>query len=150
VPEGDWKHYSAQPDPSGTFKEQMQPLADLGVLDLIGGDHALTPSITSVSTPGHTPGHLSFAVLSGGERGFVLGDVLISLLDTDQPDWSSGFDTDPDLARRTRHATVERLERDGSLVAATHLPKPGFGRLVRRDGKRVWEPATSNEQRATS
>jgi glyoxylase-like metal-dependent hydrolase (beta-lactamase superfamily II) len=142
VPEGDWKHYTAQPDPSVLFKEQMLPLADLGVMDLISGDHALTPSITSVSTPGHTPGHLSFAVLSGGERGFVLGDVLISLVDTDQPDWSSHFDTDPDLARRTRHTTLERLEGDGSLVAASHLPKPGLGRIVRRNGKRVWEPSS--------
>lgn len=144
APEGDWQHFTAQPEPTVMFKEQMLPLADLGVMDLIGGDYALTPSVTSVATPGHTPGHLSFAVLSGGEHGLVLGDVLISLLDTNQPDWSSHFDTDPDLARRTRHTTLERLEGDGSLVAASHLPKPGLGRIVRREGKRVWVPVTGN------
>jgi glyoxylase-like metal-dependent hydrolase (beta-lactamase superfamily II) len=140
VPEGDWRHYTAQPEPPARVKEQILPLADLGVMDLIGGDHALTPSVTAVATPGHTPGHLSFAIVSGGERAFVLGDVLISLVDTAQPDWSSHFDTDPDLARRTRHATLERLEREGALVAASHLPRPGLGRIRRQDGKVVWEP----------
>lgn len=139
VPEADWHHYREQPEPSALFREQVIPLESLGVMDLIGGDHVLSPSVTSVATPGHTPGHLSVAITSGGEHGFILGDVVISAIDAQETDWSTSFDWDKDLARRTRAAVVDRLERDQALVGASHLPKPGLGRFVRRDGRRLWE-----------
>lgn len=140
VPEGDWRHYAAQEPRSASFTEQVAPLEQLGVMDLVGGDHVLSPSVTTVATPGHTPGHLSIAVTSGGEHGFILGDVHISLVDVAEPDWSTPFDGDGDLARTTRYAMGERLERDRALIGASHLPKPGLGRFVRVDGRRVWQP----------
>jgi glyoxylase-like metal-dependent hydrolase (beta-lactamase superfamily II) len=139
VPEADWHHYRAQPEPSALFREQVIPLESLGVMDLVGGDHALSTSVTTVATPGHTPGHLSVAITSGGEHGFVLGDVVISAIDAQEPDWITSFDWDKDMARRTRHAVMDRLERDRAMVAASHLPKPGLGRFVRRDDRRMWE-----------
>ncbi|MGD9889759.1 MAG: MBL fold metallo-hydrolase [Dehalococcoidia bacterium] len=139
VPEADWHHYRAQPEPPALFREQIIPLESLGVMDLIGGEYVLSPSITTVATPGHTPGHLSVAITSGGEHGFVLGDIVISAIDAQETDWTNAFDWDKELARQTRRAVVERLERDHALVAASHLPNPGFGRIVRRDGQRRWE-----------
>jgi len=55
----------------------VTPLADLGVLDLVDGEHALAPDITAIPTPGHSPGHMSVIVASDGERAIVLGDVLL-------------------------------------------------------------------------
>ena len=139
VPEADWRHYTAQPEPSALFRAQVLPLADLGVMELIGGGHVLSPSVTTVATPGHTPGHLSLAISSGGERGFILGDVAITPLEAHETDWMNRFDWDSAMARVTRHAVLDRLERDGDLVAASHFPKPGLGRIVRMEGRRVWE-----------
>lgn len=139
VPEADWHHYRAQPEPSALFREQVIPLESLGVMSLIGGDFVLSDSVTTVATPGHTPGHLSVAISSGGERGFVLGDVAITAIEAHETDWVNAFDWDKDLARRTRHAVLDRLERERALVAASHFPKPGLGRFVRQDGRRVWE-----------
>jgi glyoxylase-like metal-dependent hydrolase (beta-lactamase superfamily II) len=140
VPEADWHHYRARSDGSGRFSEQVAPLEGLGVMDLVCGGHVLSPSVTLVATPGHTPGHQSVAVASGGEHGFVLGDVVISLIDMQEPDWPTGFDLDKAMAGETRRATLERLERDRSLAAACHLPRPGLGRFVRRDGRWTWAP----------
>jgi glyoxylase-like metal-dependent hydrolase (beta-lactamase superfamily II) len=139
VPEADWHHYRAQPEPSALFLEQVIPLESLGVMDLVGGDHVLSPSVTTVATPGHTPGHLSVAITSNGEHGFILGDVVISQIDAQETDWINAFDWDKDLARRTRHTIVDRLERDRALVAASHLPTPGLGRFTRQNGQRKWE-----------
>ena len=143
VPEADWRHYSSQPEPSSLFKEQILPLETLGVMDLVGGDHVISASVMTVATPGHTPGHMSIAVTSGGEHGFILGDVAISSVEAHETDWSNSFDSDAEMARRTRHTVLDRLERNGALVGASHFSKPGLGRFRRRDGRRVWEPVTA-------
>jgi glyoxylase-like metal-dependent hydrolase (beta-lactamase superfamily II) len=143
VPEADWHHYRAQPEPSALFREQVVPLESLGVIDLVGGDRMLSGSVTTVATPGHTPGHLSLAITSGGEHGFILGDVAITAIEAQETDWVNAFDWDREMARRTRHAVLDRLERERALVAASHFPRPGLGRFVRRDGMRVWQAIES-------
>lgn len=140
APEADWRHYNDVAEPSPLFRAQMQPLERLGVLDLVSGERTLSPSLTIVPTPGHTPGHMSLAVVSGGEHALVLGDVLISEVDLAEPSWVISFDWNAEIAERTRRETVARVERDRALVAASHLPKPGLGRIVTRDGRPVWQP----------
>lgn len=140
VPEADWRYYSSQAEPPNLFTEQIVPLEQLGVMDLVSGDYAITPAVTTLATPGHTPGHICIAVASGGERALVLGDVSLSPVDAAEPDWANSFDTDNDQARATRHAVLDRLERERTVVAASHYPKPGLGRLARVDGRRVWQP----------
>jgi glyoxylase-like metal-dependent hydrolase (beta-lactamase superfamily II) len=90
-------------------------------------------------TPGHTPGHMSILITSGGEQALVLGDVAHNPVQIQEPDWVSRADIDPDLTRRTRRALIERLEREQMLVAAGHFQAPGFGRIVRLDGRRYWK-----------
>jgi hypothetical protein len=34
---------------------------------------------------------------------------------------------------------MERLEREGIVVAAGHFPAPGFGQIVRLEGRRLWQ-----------
>jgi glyoxylase-like metal-dependent hydrolase (beta-lactamase superfamily II) len=140
APEADWRHYTSQPEPSALFREQMLPLEDLGVLELIGGGHVLSRSVSTESTPGHTPGHLSVMIASAGEHGCILGDVAITPIEAHETDWMNRFDWDRDRARETRHRTLDRLERERALVAASHFPKPGLGHFVRQDGRRTWRP----------
>jgi glyoxylase-like metal-dependent hydrolase (beta-lactamase superfamily II) len=114
------------------------PLADLGLVELMEGEHALTRELTAVPTPGHTPGHVSILITSHGERALVLGDAAHSPVQLQETDWVSRADMDPELTRRTRRALVERLEREEIVVAAGHFEAPGFGRVVRLDGRRYW------------
>ncbi len=116
VPEADWHHYRAQAQPSALFREQVVPLEALGVMELVGGDHVISPSLTTVATPGHTPGHLSLAITSGGEHGFILGDVAIAPVEAHETDWVNRFDWDKEMARRTRHAVLDRLERERAAL----------------------------------
>ncbi len=114
------------------------PLAELGLIEFMQGEHTITRDLTAVPTPGHTPGHMSILITSQGERALVLGDAAHNPVQLHETDWVSRADMDPDLTRQTRKALVERLEREQILVAAGHFEAPGFGRIVRLDGRRYW------------
>jgi glyoxylase-like metal-dependent hydrolase (beta-lactamase superfamily II) len=115
------------------------PLAELGLVELMNGEHHLTRELTAVPTPGHTPGHMSILVTSRGQRALVLGDAAHSPVQVLEPDWVSRADMDPELTRQTRRALIERVEREEIIVAAGHFPAPGFGRIVRLEGRRYWQ-----------
>ena len=115
------------------------PLAELGLLELMEGEHALTRELTALPTPGHTPGHMSILVTSQGEQALIWGDIAHSPAQVHEPDWVSRADMNPEQTRITRRALMERLERDGTIVGAGHFPAPGFGKIVRLAGRRYWQ-----------
>jgi glyoxylase-like metal-dependent hydrolase (beta-lactamase superfamily II) len=115
------------------------PLADLGVVELMDGERTLTRELTAIPTPGHTPGHMSILITSQGERALILGDVAHSPAQVHETDWVSRADMDPEVTRQTRRTLIERLEREGIVVAAGHFPAPGFGKIVRLEGRRYWQ-----------
>lgn len=142
VPQKDWDHYaSADPQPA-SFLRDMKPLEAAGVIHLFDGERTVSPSLTAVPTPGHTPGHTSFVIASGGERGYILGDVVLSPADAADVSLDNTFDWDSGIAAETRRRVVEQLVSDGSIVAASHLPAPGLGRFVRVDGGTAWQGYT--------
>ena len=141
MPKADFDFFT-QPENLETFpyiKEQVLPLLELGLVDYVEPETDLTPELRIWSTPGHTPGHVSFLINSSGERAVILGDVAHSPVQAHETDWNPGFDIVQDQARATRHAVFDRLEQEGLTVAAGHFPRPGFGKLVIVDGRRVWQ-----------
>ncbi len=140
--QADWDFWTSLEtiDFADQFEQQALPLKDLNIIDLIGSeDYNITDELTAVGTPGHTPGHISIAVTSSGEHGFILGDVAHSPAQAHYTDWSPVFDVDPDLSRQTRHSVLDKLEAEGALVSAGHFPGSGFGRFVREGARRIWQ-----------
>ena len=138
VPQADWDFFS-QALSANPQMQQVLPLKDLGALELFSGEIALTPDVTTYPTPGHTPGHTSVIVSSAGERAFIAGDLAHHPAHVDHTDWCSGFDGDPAKAIESRSKAFDLLEADGLLAAMCHFPQPGFGKLVRLAGKRVFQ-----------
>lgn len=138
VPKLDWDHYTAEG--ADSFTRDVQPLESLGCLELIEGEHRFSQSLLAVPTPGHTPGHTSVAIVSGTERGIILGDVVISPIDAEEPDLTNSFDWDHDIARETRRKLLERAVAENALIGASHLPAPGLGHFVRLDSRTSWRP----------
>lgn len=141
VSKTDWEYWT-QPSvlsEAEHIRNQVMPLDELKILDIMDGDYNITDELTTIDTPGHTPGHISIIVSSGGQRGFIMGDVAHSPAQAHYTDWNPGFDLDKDQSRKTRHQILDRLEADGSLVSAGHFPGSGFGRFVRTEGRRVWQ-----------
>lgn len=143
VHEADWDTFhrpevqAALPFP---FVDQIvTPLEGLGGLELTSGDRAITEEVTAIHTPGHTPGHMSVLVVSGGERAIVWGDVMVHPAQVTEPDWNISFDHDGETASETRRRLTDRIEAEGMTVAACHFPEPGFGHIVRLEGRRYWQ-----------
>lgn len=89
----------------------------------------VAPGIVAIDSAGHTPGHVCFAVSSGGKSVLVLGDAIthkaISFL---HPDWKSGSDTDAEMGAATRKKLLDQLATDKLPFIGYHLPSPGLGR----------------------
>jgi glyoxylase-like metal-dependent hydrolase (beta-lactamase superfamily II) len=116
-------------------------LDDLGVLELLDGEEPVGEELTAIPTPGHSPGHSSLLVSSGGEQALVSGDAIVHPAQATEPTWNVHFDLDKEQAARTREMLLAWLEADGITVAAGHIPGSGFGRVVRDEeepGRRYW------------
>lgn len=137
----EWEYWTA-PERAATIdyvQDSVLPLADTGQLDLVEETHRVTSEITLVPAPGHTPAHVCVAIVSGGERAMIIGDMAHHPVQLTETEWSVAFDLDPRQAAVTRAALVEQMERDGSLVLGGHFPFPGLGRLVRLGERRSWQ-----------
>ena len=121
------------------WEETLGPLEKLGVLDLISDEQILTIELTAIPTPGHTPGHMSVAIDSAGERALIMGDAAIHPAQLTEVDWVNIFEMDQYMAVQTRSRLGDRVESENAILIACHFPAPGFGRLVRIEGRRYWQ-----------
>lgn len=112
------------------FGDSVAPIRDAGLADMVGVDHELTPDVRLVSTPGHTPGHVSVEITSGGERAIITGDMAHTPVQIADPTLSSMFDTDSDAARTTRLAVFPDWADGQTLVIGTHFGTPTAGTMV--------------------
>lgn len=99
--------------------------------------------VRAVATNGHTPGHTSWQVSSGGKVLYVLGDVSnIPALFLKHPDWQAIFDMDGDQASATRRAIMDRAISEGAMVAGYHYPFPAAGTVAKDGDGYAFVPAT--------
>lgn len=140
VPKADWDVFTRRAGMSmfAYIAEQVTPLMELGALEFIEGEQAIGNHLTALPTPGHTPGHTSVLVSSAAESAVILGDAAHVPVQAHHTDWSPRADTNPKLSRQNRAELFDRMEKDHSLVVSGHFPVPGFGRLVRVEGRRYW------------
>jgi glyoxylase-like metal-dependent hydrolase (beta-lactamase superfamily II) len=121
------------------IQECVLPLEGTGQLDLVEGTHTVTSELTLVPAPGHTPAHACLAVVSGGDKAMIVGDLAHHPVQLTETTWEMAFDMNKKLASETRERIAQRIEADGGLTIGGHFPPPGFGRLVRIDGRRIWQ-----------
>jgi glyoxylase-like metal-dependent hydrolase (beta-lactamase superfamily II) len=94
----------------------------------------VAPGVRAIATPGHTPGHTSFLVASGGQQLFIQGDVTnIHQLFVRNPGWHVMFDTDGPKAEATRRAFFDRVIAEKGMIAGYHFGFPNVGTLS-KDG----------------
>ena len=94
----------------------------------------VAPGITSMFTPGHTPGHMSYVVTSGSSSVLVQSDVTnIPALFLKNPDWQAMFDNDGALAAQTRHKVYDMAAAEKMAVIGYHFPFAVTGH-VEKDG----------------
>lgn len=101
---------------------------------MAAGDHKFTDEVEAVVTAGHTPGHMSLDIASGGQRAFVQGDLVVHHTLLRRPGWAPRFDFERDDARSLRDSELRRWADERLLIIANHFPPPGYGH-VEQDGE---------------
>jgi len=140
--EPELEYWKVTPDPGGDdlWGDSIAPVLDAGLADLVPVDHRVTDSVRFDSTPGHTPGHVSLLIESGGERAVITGDMIHTPIQVADTSLSSAFDFDGRAAATTRETFLARYL-DDTLVIGTHWGGPGAGRVRRdADGWRIEAP----------
>lgn len=132
----EWAFWSAEND--ATVERHVRSLMALDRVALVNDNYEIVPGVSLFPTPGHTPGHTSVLILQRGEGGVITGDAAHHPTELESPEFGPSVDMDPGLARRSREALVERIERDGLVVFGTHFPPPNAGNLLRVEQKRMW------------
>ncbi len=93
-------------------------------------DKEVAPGITSIATPGHTPGHMSFALSSGSKKMLVQSDVTnVPSLFVKNPTWQAIFDNDGNQAVATRKKFYEMAAAEKMIVSGYHFPYPCVGHI---------------------
>jgi glyoxylase-like metal-dependent hydrolase (beta-lactamase superfamily II) len=128
----EWDHWSvAPPAPLTTNLDAVQPVLDAGLADLVACDHVVCDGVRLEPTPGHTPGHVSVRIASGGADGLVTGDAAHHPVQFAETDWGISADVDAAGAAATRRRLVRELANTETLVIGTHFAGPTAGRVVR-------------------
>jgi glyoxylase-like metal-dependent hydrolase (beta-lactamase superfamily II) len=103
------------------------------VFDVLGnkvtqyeGSKELVPGITSMPTPGHTPGHMAVLVASGNDKMIFQADVTAgpATLFVRNPNWQFVFDTDKAMAVETRKKFYDMAATEKTLLQGYHFTFP--------------------------
>ena len=80
-----------------------------------------------MSLPGHTEGHVGFALKkSDGTASLFGGDFLHCLaVQSRYPEVTVPWDTDQNAARKTREDLLKKVAGTGTVVLGGHFPDPG-------------------------
>ena len=120
--------------PQVQITDSVLPVIEARQAQFVADDFALDDEVWLEPTPGHTVGHVSVHLRSGGVDAVITGDCIHSPVQCLEPGWKVRADLDHTLAGTTRRSFLERHCESGTLVCATHFPEPSFGRVLRQDG----------------
>ena len=124
--------------------ENIRPLAEAGVIDLIDDGAEIVPGLTARLTGGHTRGHLALSFQSQGQTAFFIGDVCATTLHLHRM-WNLSYDTYPLVTRRVKLELLGEAADGGWWVVWPHDWKTPVGRLQRHP-KRGFEVVDRRER----
>lgn len=116
------------------FLDSVKPVVDAGLVDLVGETHRVCEEVSFEPTPGHSPGHVCVRIRSGGEEGFITGDMIHHPFQFANSDWGmASVDYDSAMASATRARVYDAVAGEPVLVIGTHFAGATAGR-VNREG----------------
>lgn len=135
-----WLNSSEAPtDRADVARRQTLPYQVQDRIRTFTGETEVTPGLTSIPTPGHTPGHTSYMLASGGEHLLIAGDAAHHPVHFEHHDWIPGVDLDPAESTRSRgRLSAVAADRD-AIVTGGHFPILTLGRVRRTADGYAWE-----------
>ncbi len=109
------------------------PLHKTGQLRLLDGDCAIAPGVEALTTPGHTPGHMSLRLESMGQHAAFVCDLASLAVHMERLAWMTAYDVEPLVTLETKRRWQSwALETSALLLFPHDLTRPA-GRLTRND-----------------
>ncbi len=129
----EWEHWATESgeDTKRIMADSVRPIVDAGLADLVAMDHRISDEIWLEPTPGHTPGHVSVRLSSGGADAVITGDLMHTPVQMAELGWVTNFDSDVERAKKTRREFCERYADTPVTVLGTHFNHPTAGHIVR-------------------
>jgi glyoxylase-like metal-dependent hydrolase (beta-lactamase superfamily II) len=117
------------------YPVNYEPLHQSGQLALLDGDTEIVPGVKAVVTPGHTPGHQSILLESGGQSALFVADLASYAVHFEKLGWMTAYDVEPLVTLETkRRWQAWALDTYGLLIfqhdtqiAAGHLVEDANG-----------------------
>lgn len=115
--------------------DSISPYLASGQVKTFEGSSEVLPGITTISAPGHTPGHSNFRLKNGEDSITFIGDLVhVYAVQMPNPKVTIDFDLDQPSASAQRKNRFDAFVAQRERIAAAHLPYPGIGHL-RQDGQ---------------
>jgi len=125
--------------PGDLYTESVLPVIEAGQAELVSGAHALGDHVRLMPTPGHTPGHVSVLIDSGGRQALITGDALHTTAQCRHPEWHFKFDADAERAVTSRRHLLEEAAERGCKVLGSHFALPSLGHVRAQGDAFEWQ-----------
>lgn len=112
--------------------DDIEPLFEHGVLELIEGDTEIVTGVFARVTGGHTSHHQIVCFESGGEKGVFFADIMPTRSHV-QPPWVMGYDHFPLTSCDVKSEWLSKAADENWLVVFDHEPGVPWGRVSRND-----------------
>lgn len=112
------------------FADAVEPVVEAGLVDFIPPRHQVCPEVSLFPTPGHTPGHVSVLIRSGGQEAVITGDLMHHPIQLARPDLKVNADGDKAQGVATRTEFCRRFADTDVIVIGSHFCDPTAGRIV--------------------
>jgi glyoxylase-like metal-dependent hydrolase (beta-lactamase superfamily II) len=109
-------------------------------LDVVNTGAEILPGIVARDAYGHSPGQMTLDIVSGDDTLVFAADVLILASNLPYPEAIAMTDHHPEDAVASRRRLLERAAAGQALVATSHLPFPGVGRVRSHGDAWQWDP----------
>lgn len=149
----DWEHYCGSGPGMSEFEGsfcypetdapavRLAPVADR--LEFFEGEQEIMPGLRALEASGHTPGETVLELVSGGEHGLLLGDLVHAqpelIDDNQQGRWNFQGHINEQDAIASVNRIRKRLFDERIPFAAAHFPGLRWARIVTDGSTRTWE-----------
>jgi glyoxylase-like metal-dependent hydrolase (beta-lactamase superfamily II) len=124
----DFAHSRNERIQASYLPENVDPITEARLWDLVEGDAVVTDGVRVVPTPGHTPFHQSVLIDGGDDAACYLADVCPTSAHLPLP-WIMGYDLEPLVTLESKRGLWSRALEEDWLLVFEHDPRVPWGRL---------------------
>ncbi len=115
----------------GVYEDSVLPIIEAGLADLVADRYAILPGLEIEPAYGHTLGHSTLRLHSGGEEAYFTGDAFHHPLQVLRPELHLEGCDDLQMAIATRRRLCDTIAERGALMIPAHFSGPHYGRVIK-------------------